>query len=126
LGLPLLHISFKYRSNRQPVVVKGLIAIGRFACGVCPLYQFGEGFVSVSQFTIAGYAFAQFAIAYSLSLKLKVKSTKATANSEECGRIVETDRRVIRASHISEAPEDSQFDLNTGPLYVINYVDREG
>jgi hypothetical protein len=65
-GLPLLHISFKYRSNRQPVVVKGLIAIGRFACGVCPLYQFGEGFVSVSQFTIAGYAFAQFAIAYSL------------------------------------------------------------
>ena len=102
-------------------MAKGLIAIGQFACGVCPLSQFGKGFVSVSQFTIAGYA-----IAYSLSLKLEVKSTNATANSEECGRIIETDRRVIRASHISEAPEDSQFDLNTGPLYVINYVDREG
>jgi hypothetical protein len=47
-------------------VAKGLIAIGQFACSLCPLYQFGEGFVSVSQFTIAGYAFAQFAIAYSL------------------------------------------------------------
>ena len=60
LGLPLLHISFKYRSNRRPVVAKGLIAIGQFACGVRPLSQFGEGCVSVSQFTIAGYAFAQF------------------------------------------------------------------
>jgi len=65
-GLPLLHISFKYRANRRPVVAKGLIAIGQFACGVRPLSQFGEGCVSVSQFTIAGYAFAQFAIAYSL------------------------------------------------------------
>jgi hypothetical protein len=46
-GLPLLHISIKYRSNRRPVVAKGLIAIGQFACGVCPLSQFGEGFVSV-------------------------------------------------------------------------------
>jgi len=65
-GLPLLHISFKYRANRRPVVAKGLIAIGQFACGVRPLSQFGEGCVSVSQFTIAGYAFAQFANAYSL------------------------------------------------------------
>ncbi len=47
-------------------MAKGLIAIGQFACSLCPLYQFGEGFVSVSQFTIVGYAFAKFAIAYSL------------------------------------------------------------
>ena len=31
LGLPLLHISFKYRSNCVPVPAKGIIAIGQFA-----------------------------------------------------------------------------------------------
>lgn len=65
-GLPLLHISFKYRPNRMPVVAKGVIAIGQFACGVFTLSQFGIGLVSVSQFTIAGFALAQFAVAYSL------------------------------------------------------------
>ena len=59
-GITAAAYLFKYRSNRQPVATKGLIAIGQFACGVCPLSQFGEGFVSVSQFTIVGYAFAQF------------------------------------------------------------------
>jgi hypothetical protein len=34
LGLPLLHVSFKYRFNRRPVPAKGFIAIGQFACGV--------------------------------------------------------------------------------------------
>ena len=66
LGLPLLHISFKYRPNRTPVPAKGIIAIGQFAVGVVTLSQFGLGFVSISQFTIAGYALAQFAFAYSL------------------------------------------------------------
>ena len=28
LGLPLLHVSFKYRPNRRPVPAKGVIAIG--------------------------------------------------------------------------------------------------
>ena len=65
-GLPLLHISFKYRANRVPVLAKGIIAIGQFACGVFTLSQFGIGVVSISQFTIAGYALAQFAFAYSL------------------------------------------------------------
>ncbi len=65
-GLPLLHISFKYRPNRVPVVAKGIIAIGQFACGVLTISQFGVGIFSVSQFTVAGYALAQFAIAYSL------------------------------------------------------------
>ena len=65
-GLPLLHISFKYKSNRVPVPAKGIIAIGQFACGVFTISQFGIGVVSVSQFTIAGYALAQFAFAYSL------------------------------------------------------------
>jgi len=66
LGLPLLHISFKYRPNRVPVPARGVIAIGQFACGVFTLSQFGIGIVSVSQFTIGAFAVAQFAIAYSL------------------------------------------------------------
>lgn len=66
LGLPLLHISFKFRPNRVPVPAKGIIAIGQFACGIFTLSQFGIGLVSISQFTIAAYALAQFAFAYSL------------------------------------------------------------
>ncbi|MGE4560631.1 MAG: zinc ribbon domain-containing protein [Desulfobulbus sp.] len=65
-GLPLLHISFKYRPNRTPVPARGVIAIGQFACGIFTLSQFGIGVVSVSQFTVAGFALAQFAFAYSL------------------------------------------------------------
>jgi hypothetical protein len=66
MGLPLLHISFKYKPNRVPVPAKGIIAIGQFACGVFTLSQFGIGVISVSQFTIAVYALAQVAFAYSL------------------------------------------------------------
>ena len=65
-GLPLLHVSFKYRPNRMPVPARGIIAVGQFACGVFTLSQFGLGIVSVSQFTVAAYALAQFAVAYSL------------------------------------------------------------
>ena len=65
-GLPLLHISFKYRPNRVPVVARGVLAIGQFACGIVTVSQFGIGLVSISQFTIAGFAIAQFAAAYSL------------------------------------------------------------
>lgn len=63
---PLLHIAFKYRPNHTPVVARGVIAIGQFACGGLCISQFGVGLVSVSQFTIAGFALAQFAAAYSL------------------------------------------------------------
>jgi hypothetical protein len=66
LGLPFLHVSFKYRPNRVPVVAKGVISIGQFGCGIINISQFGIGLVSISQFTIAGYALAQFAVAYSL------------------------------------------------------------
>ncbi|RII28424.1 MAG: zinc ribbon domain-containing protein [Geobacter sp.] len=65
-GLPLIHISFKYRPNRVPVPAKGIIAIGQFAFGFITISQFGIGVVSISQFTIAGFALAQFAAAYSL------------------------------------------------------------
>lgn len=66
LGLPLVHISFKYRQDRRPVVANGFIAIGQFARGVITISQFGIGVVSISQFTVAGFAVAQFAFAYSL------------------------------------------------------------
>ena len=65
-GLPLLHVSFKYRANRTPVVARGVIAIGQFAVGVVSISQFGIGLFSISQFTLAGFALAQFAAAYSL------------------------------------------------------------
>jgi hypothetical protein len=65
-GLPLVHISFKYRPNRTPVVARGIVAIGQFACGMICISQFGIGVLSVSQFTVAAFAIAQFAVAYSL------------------------------------------------------------
>ncbi len=69
-GLPLLHVSFKYRPNRVPVVARGWIAIGQFAVGGLTISQFGIGVVSVSQFTLAGFALAQFGIAWSLVAQL--------------------------------------------------------
>ena len=65
-GLPLLHISFKYRANKVPVPAKGIIAIGQFAAGIFTISQFGVGVFSLSQFTLAGFAVAQFAVAWSL------------------------------------------------------------
>lgn len=70
LGVPLLHISFKYSAQRCPVPAKGVIAIGQFACGLFTLSQFGIGLVSVSQFTLAAFALAQFGVAYSLIAQL--------------------------------------------------------
>ena len=72
LGLPLVHISFKYGPNRVPMPAKGVIAIGQFACGILTISQFGIGVVSVSQFTVAGWALAQFAVAYSLIAQLGI------------------------------------------------------
>ena len=72
LGLPLVHISFKYSPNRFPVPAKGVIAIGQFACGILTISQFGIGVVSLSQFTIAGWALAQIAVAYSLVAQIGI------------------------------------------------------
>ncbi len=66
LGLPVLHISFKYRPNRVPVVAKGIVAIGQFGCGVLTIAQFGIGVVTVSQFAAGFFAVAQIGIAYDL------------------------------------------------------------
>ena len=72
MGLPLLHISFKYRPNKMPVPAKGIISIGQFGFGIINISQFGAGIISVSQFTIAVYALAQFAAAYSLIAQIGV------------------------------------------------------
>lgn len=64
--LPLLHISFKYRPNRRPVMARGIIAIGQFGYGVICISQMGIGLISLSQFTLAGFALTQFGIAYAL------------------------------------------------------------
>jgi hypothetical protein len=64
--LPLVHISFKYRPNKAPVVAKGIISIGQFGVGILNISQFGIGIFSLSQFTIAGFAIAQFGIAWRL------------------------------------------------------------
>ena len=66
MGLPLVHISFKYRPSRVPVPARGIIAIGQFGVGVITIAQFGIGLFGVCQFAIAGYALAQFALAWSL------------------------------------------------------------
>lgn len=66
LGLPLLHICFKYGPNKIPVPAIGIISIGQFGIGIINISQFGVGIISISQFTIAASALAQFAIAYSL------------------------------------------------------------
>ena len=71
-GLPLLHVSFKYRPNRVPVPAKGIIAIGQFAIGVVTISQFGVGLLSISQFTVAGSALAQFALAYNLIAQIGI------------------------------------------------------
>src|SRR5512136_913618 len=72
LGLPLLHVSFKYRPNRVPVVAKGVISIGQFGCGIINISQFAIGVISVSQFTIAGFALAQFAFAWKLIAQIGI------------------------------------------------------
>jgi hypothetical protein len=59
LGLPLVHISFKYNRYKLPVVARGVFAIGQFAVGFVTIAQIGIGLVSVAQITVALYALAQ-------------------------------------------------------------------
>ena len=64
MGLPILHISFKYRHDRKPVPAVGVIAIGQFAVGILTISQFGVGVISISQFTVGVLSVAQFAAGY--------------------------------------------------------------
>lgn len=71
-GLPLVHIAFKFRPNRTPVVAKGVIAIGQFAVGIFTVAQFGIGFVSLVQFGAGVWAVGQFCAAWSLLAQMGV------------------------------------------------------
>ncbi len=70
--MPLLHISFKYRPNRVPVVAQGVVAIGQFATGIITIAQFGVGIVSISQFAVGVWAIGQLAAASSLVAQVGV------------------------------------------------------
>jgi len=70
-GLPLLHISFKYRPNRTPVPPKGLLQSDSLAL-VLSISLNLEWLLQPCQFTIAVYAIAQFAFAYSLIAQIGV------------------------------------------------------
>lgn len=63
LGLPLVHVAFKYRQTGRPVVAKGWLAIGQFSYGFLNISQFGLGPFAVSQFALAGAALSQMSIA---------------------------------------------------------------
>jgi len=52
MGIPLVHISFKYRPNWIPIPAKGIISIGQFGIGVINISQFGIGILSLSQLWI--------------------------------------------------------------------------
>jgi CubicO group peptidase (beta-lactamase class C family) len=66
VGIPLLHISFKYGPYFRPIPAKGIISIGHVGIGLINISQVGVGVISLSQITIAFYALAQIAMAYSL------------------------------------------------------------
>ena len=71
-NMPLLHIAFKFKPNRVPVVARGFIAIGQFAAGVITIAQFGVGIVSISQFAVGVWAIGQLAAASSLVAQVGV------------------------------------------------------
>ena len=71
-NLPLLHISFKYRPNRMPVVARGIIAIGQFAVGAVTIAQVGIGIVSISQLAVGVWALGQLAVASTLIAQIGI------------------------------------------------------
>lgn len=64
LGLPLVHISFKYRGRCAPVPAVGIIAIGQFGAGVITIAQFGVGVLTLAQVGVAGILVGQVGAAY--------------------------------------------------------------
>jgi len=52
MGIPLLHISFKYGPFWRPLPAKGIISIGQVGIGLINISQFGVGILSISQFTM--------------------------------------------------------------------------
>ena len=65
-GMPLIHVSFKYRPNFMPVPARGVIAIGQFGAGIVNISQFGIGVFSLGQFCVGGWVLSQFAVGYAI------------------------------------------------------------
>ena len=63
-GLPLVHISFKYRGLFMPVPARGIIAIGQFGVGIITIAQFGVGVFTLAQFGLAAILVGQIGAAY--------------------------------------------------------------
>jgi hypothetical protein len=66
LGMPLIHVSFKFRPNFMPVPARGVIAIGQFGAGIVNISQFGVGIFSLGQFCVGGWVLSQFALGYAI------------------------------------------------------------
>jgi hypothetical protein len=66
LGMPLIHVSFKFRPNFMPVPARGVIAIGQFGAGIVNISQFGIGLFSLGQFCVGGWVLSQFAVGYAI------------------------------------------------------------
>lgn len=71
-GMPLLHISFKYRKNFMPVPARGVIAIGQFGAGIVNISQFGVGVFSFGQFCLGGWVLSQIAAGYAIIAQIGV------------------------------------------------------
>jgi hypothetical protein len=68
-GYPLVHIAYGRNAQGKLRVAKGVIAIGQFAIGLIAIAQFGVGFLfGFGQFVLASSAFAQVAIAPTISV----------------------------------------------------------
>ncbi|MBD3176077.1 MAG: serine hydrolase, partial [Armatimonadia bacterium] len=72
LGLPWIHISFRYRDGWKPVPAKGVIAVGHVSVGVIGVGQFALGLIAIGQFVLAGWALAHVGAAYSLIAQVGV------------------------------------------------------
>lgn len=71
-GLPLIHIAFKYRPNRTPVIARGVIAIGQFGVGLITIAQFGIGVACLGQIAVGVWAVGQLCAAWSCIAQLGI------------------------------------------------------
>jgi CubicO group peptidase (beta-lactamase class C family) len=121
MGIPLIHISFKYRPNWIPIPAKGIISIGQFGIGVINISQFGIGILSLSQITIAFYALAQVAIAYSLiaqvGLYVNYGYGKSVWDINEVSVSCTSDPT---SQYIYKIPENIDDGLEVGSLDEVN------
>ncbi len=69
-GLPIFHLSFKFRPNLVPVPAVGIISIGQFGMGIINISQFGIGVFGINQFGIMVAGLAQFGIGHTLIAQL--------------------------------------------------------